>query len=82
MPASEQHSEALQYLAERIVQAGLRVPITIALDIVKPLDFLSSQVVLFVRPFTTGSSFERYAAVLIDESSWKELRDCLARQKG
>lgn len=80
MLTAQQRSETLQRLAQAITRTGLREPLSIALDVLRPLDFLSSQVVLFVRPFTTGYSFEQYAIVLTEESSWKELRSLLSRQ--
>jgi hypothetical protein len=59
----------------------LRAPASFALDIIRPFDFLSSQLALFARPFTTGHSFERYAVALTEEAGWKELRRLLAHQE-
>lgn len=79
MLTSEQRTETLQRLATAITRTGLYVPASIALDIMQPLDFLSSQVALFVQPFTTGCRWEHYALVLTEETSWKELRSLLSR---
>ncbi len=75
----QQRTETLQRLAAIIRQSGMRVPVGIALDIVQPFTVLSSQVALFCKPFTMGSSFERYVLVLADEASWDELRRYLGR---
>ncbi len=77
----EQQSKTLQRLAAIIRQSGMHVPVGIALDIVQPFDVLSSHVALFCKPFTMGSSFERYVLVLADEASWAELRRYLGRSE-
>lgn len=81
MAPNDPEREALQQLVDQIAQAGLRGPACFALDMIRPFDFLSSQVALFVQPFTTGCRFERYAVALTEEASWKELRRLLARQE-
>jgi hypothetical protein len=67
----------LKALADAIDRVGLRVPLGMALDVLRPLDFLSSQAILFVRPFTHGSAWERYTLVLTEEQSWGDLRRLL-----
>jgi hypothetical protein len=81
MSPTDQHHEALQHLADHLSSAGLRAPVSFALDMIRPFDFLSSQLALFARPFTTGCSFERYAVALTEEAGWKELRRLLAHQQ-
>jgi hypothetical protein len=50
------------------------------LDACAPLDIISSQVALFMRPFTSGSRWASYASALSEERGWQELRRLLARQ--
>lgn len=76
----EKHTDTVRTLAATIERAGLRVPISMALDALRPLDFLSSQAALFVHPFTRGSSWEHYTAVLTNEQSWAHLRQLLNRE--
>lgn len=79
MPLPEQHNGALQRLVALIDRAGLRVPVSMMLDALHPLDFVSSQVALFCRPFTAGSAWERYTVALTDEAGWQELRQLLGQ---
>ncbi len=81
MLSPEQRSETLHHLAVAITRAGWRTPVALALDAFLPLAFLSSQLALFARPFTMGSSWEQYALALTDEASWQELSTLLARQE-
>ncbi len=81
MSPTDQHHEALQHLADHLSNTRLRAPVSFALDMIRPFDFLSSQLALFARPFTTGCSFERYAVALTEEAGWKELRRLLAHQQ-
>jgi hypothetical protein len=76
-PEPEQHGEALHSLAAWIDRAGLRVPLGMVLDALRPLDVLSSQAAMFVRPFTNGSTWESYTTALTDEAGWAELRRLL-----
>jgi hypothetical protein len=70
-------ADATRRLAMLIEGAGLRVPVSMVLDTLRPLDFLCSQAALFVQPFAHGSSWERYATVLTNEATWDELRRLL-----
>jgi hypothetical protein len=77
MSTPEHHTETIQKLAVRIHQAGMQAPATLFLDIMQPFDFLSTQVVLFVKPFVRGFGWEQYAAALTEENGWQELRRML-----
>jgi hypothetical protein len=79
--SSAPQAETLRQLVAHIQRAGLQSPVLVALDVLRPVDFLSSQVVLFVQPFSRGSSWERYTAALTEEASWGELRALLAPER-
>lgn len=70
---------ALQSLVEQIDRAGLRAPIGLLLDLISPLDVISSQMALMARPLVGGTSWDAYAAALAETASWRELRRLMAR---
>ena len=76
----EQRHEALYRLAKIITRSGLHAPVSIILETLRPLDVISSQMVLFLQPFMFHDRWEQYAHVLSDETSWQELRHLLSRQ--
>jgi hypothetical protein len=76
---SHQRAEALHHLTAAVDRFGLREPLRMALDALSPLDFLNSQLALFVRPFSGGCSWERYVMVLSEEAGWSDLRALLNR---
>lgn len=80
MLTPQQRHETLHNLAAAIDRAGLRTPLSLALEALRPLDVLGCQFALFVAPFTTGYRWHQYARVLADEASWQELRSLLSRQ--
>jgi hypothetical protein len=71
---------ALRQVAQRIERAGLRTPAAILLDVLSPLDVLSSQLALLARPLVRGTGLYPYANLLTDAASWQELRRLLAPQ--
>lgn len=71
---------ALGHVAQRIERAGLRAPVAILLDVLGPLDVISCQLALFVRPLVRGTGLYPYANLLTDAASWQELRRLLSRQ--
>lgn len=71
----------VQRLADEIEARGLATPVRMILDIVSPLDIVSSQLALFIAPFTTGSRFYDYSSCFSHERAWKELRRILARHE-
>lgn len=81
MLSPEQRTAALQQLAATVSQAGLRTPLSMTLEVLSPIEAVSCQLALFMRPFTMGSRWEQYAVALADEAGWQELRCLLARQE-
>lgn len=77
MSLGKPQAEALHHLAAWIERAGLRVPVAMTLEMLRPLDFLSSQAALFAHPFARGSRWERYTSALTHEQSWHDLRALL-----
>lgn len=71
----------LQRLAARVEQAGLRGPAALLLDLLSPLDVISSQFARFSLPLISGTGAATYAAVLAETDSWQELRRLLAEQE-
>ncbi len=63
---------------QRIERTGLRAPVAILLDVLSPLDVISSQMALFARPLVRGTGLYSYASLLTDTASWQELRKLLA----
>lgn len=80
MPPHPSHNDAIQSLATAIDRVGLRNPVALFLDILKPLEFMSSQIAQFSRPFVYGSRWEHYAVALTEEASWEYLRRALSEQ--
>ncbi len=73
MDVSERQA-ALQRLAESISRRRLSMPARILLDVIEPLGFLASQVMLFMHPFTPFQRWRMYVSALEDEQSWKVLQ--------
>lgn len=73
-----QHS--MQELVRQIEGAGLQAPALIVLDLLSPLDVISSQLVQFMRPLVRGTSIDSYAGLLAETANWQELRRLLTRQ--
>lgn len=80
MPKSPQQAETLRRLASQIQRWGMQAPVAFALELFSPFDFLSSQLALFVRPFTAGLSGRWGLCVdaLSEEANWHTLRQLLA----
>jgi len=76
----ESHREQIQKLATEIERVGLRAPATILLDLLAPLDVISSQIAQFARPLVRGTSLDPYAGLLTETANWQELRRLLSRQ--
>jgi predicted oxidoreductase (fatty acid repression mutant protein) len=73
----EAHDESLQQLATQIERSSMREAIVFALDVLRPVDLLSSQFAQFSRPFLAHSRWAVYAAALAQEESWTTLRRLL-----
>lgn len=67
-------SDALQHLARHLTTAGMDAPALLLLDVLQPLDVVSSQVALFCQPFVRGMAWHRYCAALSDPTAWATLR--------
>lgn len=70
-------SQALQRLAASVERAGLRAPVALLLDMLSPIDVVSSQVARFSRPFLGGTPAEAYVAALGEPDAWRDLRRLL-----
>ncbi|WP_129628211.1 hypothetical protein [Candidatus Oscillochloris fontis] len=68
----------LTQLAHTITQAGWRPAALLMLDLLGPLDVISSQAVLFARPLLHGTSLDPYAQMLSEPANWHRLRQLLA----
>ncbi|NTW97193.1 MAG: hypothetical protein HGB28_01420 [Oscillochloris sp.] len=76
----ESRQEQLQKMAAEIERVGLRAPATMLLDLLAPLDVISSQIAQFARPLVRGTSLDPYAGLLAETANWQELRRLLSRQ--
>lgn len=70
-------SQVLQRLVARVEHAGMRVPLALVLDMLSPIDVVSSQLARFSLPFLGGTRAEAYVAVLGDPDAWRNLRRLL-----
>lgn len=82
MLSPEQRTATLQSLARRIAGAGLVTPVAVVLDALQPVDLLSAQLMLFLRPFVVGDGLSRCAEALAQEDGWQELRRLLRLLEG
>ncbi len=73
-PTDPPPGDALQHLARDLTAAGLDAPALLLLDVLQPLDVVSSQVALFCQPFMRGMAWHRYCAALSDPTAWATLR--------
>ncbi|NJK79292.1 MAG: hypothetical protein HC876_06025 [Chloroflexaceae bacterium] len=71
------NTTTLQQLAHSIRRFGLTALATLLLDMLRPLDVLSSQAALFCQPYIRGHQWERYATVLSEPQNWHTLRHLL-----
>ncbi|HEU5099049.1 MAG TPA: hypothetical protein VFU22_08520 [Roseiflexaceae bacterium] len=77
---SDQRTQILQQLAQAIARRRLSAPARLALDVLAPLSFLTSQVALFLRPLTPLGRWHEYVAALDDEQGWKVLQRLVENQ--
>lgn len=75
-----EHAEALHPLVAAVSRLGLREPASLVLDILRPLDVVSSQMALFLQPFAAGSRWGACTRALTDETGWVALRQLLEEQ--
>lgn len=72
-----QAAPPLQQLVEVIESSGMRAPLKFLLDMLSPLDVVSSQLACFSRPFLIGTRVEMFVAALSEPAAWTELRRLL-----
>lgn len=77
---SVQRKAILGHLADQIVRRQLLVPAQFVLDMIEPLGFFASQIVLFAQPFTPLGRWHDYLSALVDEEGWKELHTIVKRR--
>ena len=71
---TDQRTQILEQLAQAIARRRLTAPARLALDVIAPLSFLTSQIALFLRPLTPLGRWHDYVAALDDEHGWKVLQ--------
>nr|WP_044201008.1 hypothetical protein [Oscillochloris trichoides] len=76
----EPSNSHLTQLATAITRAGWRPTALLMLDLLGPLDVISSQAVLFTRPLLRGTSLDTYAHLLSEPANWHALRQLLEVQ--
>ena len=77
---TDQRAQILQKLAEAIARRRLTAPARLALDVIGPLSFFTSQIALFMRPLTPLGRWHDYVAALDDEQGWKVLQSLVEKQ--
>lgn len=77
----QRREQLLNVLVMSIVRQRLLTPMQVFLDVVMPVGFLASQVVLFFRPFTPYGRWRDYATALSDEEGWKMFQDLIKRHE-
>lgn len=70
---------SLRSLVAGLERAGMREPAALLLDMLSPLDVVSSQLARFSRPFLGGTRAEPVVAALEEVSAWADLRRLLGR---
>jgi hypothetical protein len=71
--------DPLQGLVDGIERSGMRVPAAMLLDLLSPLDVISSQLATFSKPLVGGTAIEPVVTALQEAAAWAELRRLLAR---
>ena len=77
---SNQRTHILQQLADAIARRRLTAPARLALDVLAPVAFLTSQAALFARPLVPLGRWHDYVAALDDEQGWKVLQHFVETQ--
>lgn len=80
MAQPEPAPEPIYQLAEAIERAGMREAAMLALDVLRPVDLISSQIAQFSRPFLIGHTWEPYATALAAQGGLAALRKLLTRE--
>ncbi len=79
---TDQRDQILKQLAQAIARRRLTAPARLALEVIEPLSFLTSQIALFLRPLTPLGRWHDYVAALDDQQSWKVLQGLVEKQDG
>lgn len=74
---SDEREDVLRRLVAGVEQAGLRTPLSLCLEMLSPIDVVSSQLVRFSLPFVGGTRAERFVVALGEPEGWRELRRLL-----
>lgn len=81
----EADREMVVRLADIVVRRGLSGPVLMALESARPLNFIGSQVLIFLTPFATlvfsREQYERFAHVMERRESVDLLIDAIARRE-
>ncbi len=77
---TDQRAQILQQLAQAIARRRLTAPARLALDLMSPLSFFTSQIALFLRPLTPFGRWHDYVVALDDEQGWKVLQRLVEKQ--
>lgn len=72
--------DPLSRLVAHLERSGLREPTAILLEMISPVDLISSQIARFGQPFARGTGAEPLIERLGDAAAWAELRRLLAAQ--
>ncbi|RRR76991.1 MAG: hypothetical protein EI684_02110 [Candidatus Viridilinea halotolerans] len=75
-----EETEPLAQLVAGLERAGLRGPATLLLEMLSPVDLITSQLVGIGRPFVVGTTAEALLIRLGDAAAWGELRRLLAQE--
>ena len=85
-PLKAEDHELLARLAEKIVSREMSLPAIMALQSVRPLSCISSQAMIFLRPFLTPlfkqSDYDRAAAILDRRDGITMLIDAIEAAQG
>ncbi len=76
-PSPDSQDAQLRALAAKIEQVGLEAPVRLVLDILHPVDVLSSQCALLLHPFLRGTRWAAPCAALSERQAWAALRQML-----
>ena len=79
-PAPDEQKDALAEAVARLKNQGLTAPAIIALEVLKPLGFVGSQLLLILDPLLsplTGEGTQRWADILEDRAHVERLLNLL-----
>lgn len=71
--------DPLQPIVARLERTGLRAPASLVLEILSPIELISSQIARFGQPFVRGTAAEALIERLGETEAWAELRRMLTQ---